>query len=320
MILNQKQVRFEEQKGYLKIEKSVLTKSISDLRIALSNPAQVQYIDKESGTLITTSSSSARRALQSELVSATTNRNNINIKMEAIMDSINKTDMNLLDKEVSNEAESELGPLKYLAATTGQDMGVVVNYFLLLIICVFDPLAIALVIAANMAFAQLKKDDTEVSMLGDVKSNTTSNDWPTPSTELKERVSINQLRMHDQEYSEDNWNTSVAKISNPGSLVEKVEIENKDVIVDNLEDLHKGQKIARGLDTIIEVLEQESLVDSNQSDEHELYHGSQAADVNNNTHNIKVSTPVGGRKVIKRKVRKQVKSSKGGGKGYGYSG
>tara|TARA_R110000744_G_scaffold196037_4_gene315213 strand:+ start:805 stop:2097 length:1293 start_codon:yes stop_codon:yes gene_type:complete len=320
MILNQKQVRFEEQKGDLKIEKSVLTKSISDLRIALSNPAQVQYIDKESGTLITTSSSSARRALQSELVSATTNRNNINIKMEAIMDSINKTDMNLLDKEVSNEAESELGPLKYLAATTGQDMGVVVNYFLLLIICVFDPLAIALVIAANMAFAQLKKDDTEVSMLGDVKSNTTSNDWPTPSTELKERVSINQLRMHDQEYSEDNWNTSVAKISNPGSLVEKVEIENKDVIVDNLEDLHKGQKIARGLDTIIEVLEQESLVDSNQSDEHELYHGSQAADVNNNTHNIKVSTPVGGRKVIKRKVRKQVKSSKGGGKGYGYSG
>ncbi len=49
MILNQKQVRFEEQKQDLKIEKASLTKSISDLRIALSNPAQVQYIDKESG-------------------------------------------------------------------------------------------------------------------------------------------------------------------------------------------------------------------------------------------------------------------------------
>ena len=77
MILNQKQVRFEEQKEDLKIEKNQLIKSISDLRIALSNPAQVQYIDKESGTLITTSSSSARRALQSELTTATSYRDYI---------------------------------------------------------------------------------------------------------------------------------------------------------------------------------------------------------------------------------------------------
>ena len=42
-------------------------------------------------------------------------------------------------------------------------MGQVVNWFLLLIIFVFDPLAIALVVAANMAFAQLKgqKNNTE---------------------------------------------------------------------------------------------------------------------------------------------------------------
>ena len=79
------------------------------------------------------------------------------------MDSINKTDMVLLDKEISNEAESELGPLRYLAETTGYPMNKVVNWFLLLIIFVFDPLAIALVIAANMAFAQLKSN-TEVKM------------------------------------------------------------------------------------------------------------------------------------------------------------
>ena len=59
-ILNQKQVRFQETKADLVIEKSQLNKSISDLRISLSNPAQVQYIDKESGQLITTTSSSTR--------------------------------------------------------------------------------------------------------------------------------------------------------------------------------------------------------------------------------------------------------------------
>ena len=164
-ILNQKQVRFEETKEDLTIEKQGLTKSISDLRIALSNPAQVQYVDKGSGQLITTSSSSARRALQTELKTTITERDNINLKLEAVLDSIGKTDMVLLEKEISNEDERELGPLKYLAETTGKDMGIVVNWFLLLIVFVFDPLAIALVITANFAFSSIKRED-EMEDLG----------------------------------------------------------------------------------------------------------------------------------------------------------
>ncbi len=163
-IINQKQVRFQEQKADLQIEKGQLNKSISDLRISLSNPAQVQYIDKESGQLITTTSSSARRALQTELKNTIGDRDIVNIKLEAILDSISTTDMALLDKEIGNEAERELGPLKYLAETTGYPMGQVVNWFLLLIIFVFDPLAIALVVAANFAFAQIRPKDIKMSI------------------------------------------------------------------------------------------------------------------------------------------------------------
>ena len=155
-ILKQKQVRFEESKTDLKYEKAGLTTSISNLRISLSNPAQVQYVDKESGQLITTTSSSSRRALQKELSRTIDDRNSINTKLVAIIDSITKTDMAMLNKEIDNEDQRELGPLKYLAETTGQDMGVVVNWFLLMIVFVFDPLAIALVVAANMAFAQIE--------------------------------------------------------------------------------------------------------------------------------------------------------------------
>ncbi len=133
-ILEQKQVRFEETKEDLKIEKAGLTKSISDLRISLSNPAQVQYIDKESGQLITTTSSSARRALQDELARTLNDRNQVNLKLESITDSITKTDMVILNEQIGNEEQRELGPLKYLAETTGKDMGQVVNWFLLLII------------------------------------------------------------------------------------------------------------------------------------------------------------------------------------------
>ena len=281
MILNQKQLRFEEQKQDLKIEKNGLTKSISDLRVALSNPAQVQYIDKESGQLITTSSSSARRALQSELTIATGNRDIINIRIEAVMDSINKTDMALLDKEISNEAESELGPLKYLAETTGQDMGVVVNWFLLLIIFVFDPLAIALVIAANMAFAQLKGDNkVKMSVPDGMEFNKpyiVPTNWPEPSSELKQRVNRSQAKLKDQEYSEDNWNRSVAKLGvNPNSITESIKLEKKDLIVDDLE-TEVSEENQIGLDAWIDIVEEEeaSIKNTDTTTEHELYHGKQ---------------------------------------------
>jgi len=199
IILNQKNVRFVETKEDLNIEKAQLSKSISDLRISLSNPAQIQYVDKESGTLITTTSSSARRALQTELKNTILDRDAVNIKIEAVLDSINKTDMVLLDKEISNEAESELGPLKYLAETTGYPMNQVVNWFLLLIIFVFDPLAIALVVASNMAFAQIRKPDVDFDL----------DNPPPPNDKLKNEV---------EKYKE-------------------VIIEKKDLIMDDMEEL-----------------------------------------------------------------------------------
>jgi len=164
-ILNQKQIRFEEQKEDLTIEKTQLNKSISDLRISLSNPASVSYYDADADQVITTTSSSTRRALQSELKTTIADRDVINLKLEAILDSISTTDMVLLDKEISNEDERELGPLKYLAETTGYPMGQVVNWFLLLIIFVFDPLAIAMVVAANFAFSQIRRQEDDGSFI-----------------------------------------------------------------------------------------------------------------------------------------------------------
>jgi len=161
-ILNQKQIRFEEQKTDLNIEKTQLNQTISDLRKSLSNPTSVSYYDKEAEQVITTTSSSTRRALQKELDNTINDRDGVNLKLEAILDSISSTDMALLDKEIDNEAERELGPLKYLSQITGKPMDQVVNWFLLLIIFVFDPLAIALVVAANFAFSKLGRKEEEV--------------------------------------------------------------------------------------------------------------------------------------------------------------
>jgi len=193
VVLETKQNRFEENKTDLTIEKTQLNSTISDLRMSLSNPAQVQYVDKESGQLITTTSSSARRALQSELNATIEDRNNINLKLEAVQDSIMRLDTDLLNLEIGNEEQRELGPLKYLAETTGYPMGQVVNWFLLLIIFVFDPLAIALVIAANMAFAQIKPK-VAMSVPEGMEFNKS---YPIrqPSEEMKQRVKYNQEKL-----------------------------------------------------------------------------------------------------------------------------
>ena len=114
---------------------------------ALSNPTMIQYIDRETEQLVTTTSSRQRKLITSQLNEAKSNTYRLN-------DSISIYDMKILEKQVSNEDARELGPLKYVAKSLGVEMDKVVNYFLLLIVCVFDPLAICLVIAANFAFSR----------------------------------------------------------------------------------------------------------------------------------------------------------------------
>ena len=95
-----------------------------------------------------------RKTLSKEKILMTDQLNDVKNNINMLNDSISTYDMKILEKEISNEQVRELGPLKYVAKSLGVEMDQVVNYFLLLIVCVFDPLAIALVIAANFAFAK----------------------------------------------------------------------------------------------------------------------------------------------------------------------
>ena len=141
-IIDSKRTRFIEQRDDLKL-------TVKELTTALSNPTMIQYVDKESQQLVTTTSSRQRKLLESQLSEA-------KINLNAVTDSISTLDIRVLDAQIGNESARELGPLKYMAELTGQPMSKIVNWFMMLIIFVFDPLAIAMVVAANMAFAQVK--------------------------------------------------------------------------------------------------------------------------------------------------------------------
>lgn len=72
---------------------------------------------------------------------------------------ISSIEGNKLDVSSDSDLAKEVGPLKYIAELTGKSLGEVVNWYIIVLMLVFDPLAIALVIAANFAFEKLKEDD-----------------------------------------------------------------------------------------------------------------------------------------------------------------
>jgi len=153
LVDTRKQV-FEDQKSEYQIEKNQLVASISELREGLSKPGQIQYIDRETGEKITTTSAAARRSLENQLKEAVENRNAISEKIQNATDSIGKYEIKKIELLNSADTAAELGPLKYVSSVTNIPMDMVVNYLLLTIIFVFDPLAIALVLAANFAFSK----------------------------------------------------------------------------------------------------------------------------------------------------------------------
>lgn len=73
----------------------------------------------------------------------------LNLKNVSLTDSVNYYSNKLLELKSNDNISAEIGPLKYLSQLTGQPMDRVVNWFILLLIFVFDPLAVALVIATN---------------------------------------------------------------------------------------------------------------------------------------------------------------------------
>lgn len=164
-VVELKKERFNTQLTMLINEKNQLNTSISELSKGLSNNV-IQYKDKETGKIITTTSSSTRRALKNELEDSKNQRTKISQKIEALTDSVTTLDFKILKIQSSSDAVSEIGTLRYLSKITNKPMDTVVNWFTLLIVFVFDPLAIAMVIALNkLTNSEVKRINTNTSVV-----------------------------------------------------------------------------------------------------------------------------------------------------------
>jgi len=256
-VLELRKGRFIDSRDYYITEKEVLDKSISSLRDGLSNNV-IQYKDKETGQIITTTSSSTRRALQTELSSAVIQRDKISVKLETATDSVNSIDIKILDTESSAEIASELGPLKYLSELTNKPMNVIINVLLLIIIFVFDPLAISLVIASNFMFNQLKgkneNEDTE-------KDNLMSN----PIDISKEAGKIEKELLSDEPKPLEVSDELLSRLEKELGKIDTKETENEKsmVITDDL--LKKINKLSQVIDLESDVEEQSENIEKKEN-------------------------------------------------------
>ena len=151
--LNQKKEFYENDVIRYDKELERISNNISTLSNAKSRTIQVRDTSVAGG-IRTTISTSELRLAQNRINVEEENRKNVQAKRETVADSLQKYQLAILDLKSNNEISGELGPLQYLSGLTGYPMDKIINVLLLIIIFVFDPLAISLVVAANFAFAQ----------------------------------------------------------------------------------------------------------------------------------------------------------------------
>jgi len=190
-LVETKRDNIKTQLSVFNAEKESINKSVTDLRNGLSNNV-ITYTNAQ-GQVMTSTSSATRKTLEKQLDQAIERQTEINSRVDDLNTKLFDYETEIVETSTNSELAGELGPLKYLSGLTGIPMDRIINYLLLVIIFVFDPLAIALVIAANFAFAQIRPK-TKENIYGEiVKDDNLDSDFeedniPIPNESLVQAV------------------------------------------------------------------------------------------------------------------------------------
>jgi len=119
------------------------------------NDTQEKVIDKKSVEL----KSQTLNSVQSNITSLESNIEKINNINSNLLGEINQLDTSIIDLK-SKITKSDIGTYKFIAEAFNVKMETVVKYFILIIVSVFDPLAVSLLLAYNIV-ANRKFEENE---------------------------------------------------------------------------------------------------------------------------------------------------------------
>jgi len=203
-----------------------ISSNISTLSNAKASSIQVRDTSVSGGVRTTISTTELRMA-QSRISVEEENRKLAQSKRIIASDSLQKFQLQVLDLDNNNEVAGELGPLQYLSGLTGTPMDKIINWLLLVIIFVFDPLAISLVIAANFAFekAYPKKNYRENLYGEEVELD--EEGYPLPNEALT-KAAVESEEKIDWEKAEKRMNI-IGQNGNDGEHYNQLETKNKKI-------------------------------------------------------------------------------------------
>lgn len=235
-VLDTKREMYQVQLNDVRSEKERISSNISELTKAVSNNF-IQTKDRK-GNIITTSSSANRKVYEEQLKSSQKRRDDILLTETALNDSITKIDLKKLDLETNTDIAGEVGPLKYIAKLTGKSIDQVINWFIIALMLVFDPLAVSLVVGANVIFRDKKKEEEKLLLSKEIDNkikdfeikekefNTLSKEFENKLLKIK-NDEINSLEKISQREKEINEKESEIK-----ELGEKVRVKSEEIDLD----------------------------------------------------------------------------------------
>ena len=223
--INEKQVknvevkkkRFDEIKIELTKEKTILDGDITKLRDGLSNNTTTQTVDRKTGQVITKANNANRKSFEGQLKEAQVRRDTIAKRIDAMNDSITNLEVQILNMESEEISGSELGAIKYVSEILDWEIKRTANLFILILIFVFDPLAITLVIATNQAFKSRRKvkeePETILTQVEEIYPVNTP-DYPVSTPQVTPQVEVDIDVPHEKEPEQvpTNYQTSTEQV------------------------------------------------------------------------------------------------------------
>jgi hypothetical protein len=213
-LIRQKTNRIDSYDKLRLSQESVLNSQISQKGSTRGLQKNIQSVDKSTQTL------------NDEI-------SQLNVKSIGLSDSIAIIEQQKVELQNSTFT-SELGPLLYLSRITGLSMDLVVNWFIIILVIVFDPLAVSLVIAAN----HIKHLEPKIEKEDDNKINGAVNDQITDAVTVetpKEEVLNTHSKNEKISTLEETKNT--LRNFKPSDIKKKIkknlEISEKSVILED---------------------------------------------------------------------------------------
>lgn len=187
----------QEQVASLENQKKLSLVKIDDVKKRIESLTSLRNSQEDRLSQVNTNSILARNPIQfrqvqeqtMELIDQTDkNIKSENDKSQSYSTDIDNVDKKIADLKLTSSSAKDIQTFKFVADSAGVSINTVAKWFILILICVFDPLAVALILAYNIA---INRESTIYATLPEPKSEPKSEPTVQPKSDVvAEKVEV----------------------------------------------------------------------------------------------------------------------------------